>query len=137
MNLLLDALDSYLNSAPEAPTDGQGNRALRIMCVVDEAHRILGTKLPGLSSLIRQSRSKGGAIMLISQSPDDFSGEDDDFLNEMGLVVAFSTNAKPASAGRVLGKGINLSALGSGECLVKRRGDSSARRIISWQKKTA
>jgi DNA sulfur modification protein DndE len=133
VNLLLDALDRYLNSLTEAPTDALGNRIIRNMCVVDEAHRILGARLPGLSSLIRQSRSKGGAIMLISQSPDDFSGEEDDFLNEMGLVVAFATNAKPAAAGRVLGKGTNLTSLAPGECYLKRRGDSNAKRIVAWK----
>jgi hypothetical protein len=53
--------------------------------MIDEAHQILGTKLPSLSRLIRMSRSKGGAVMLVSQSPDDFSGEDDEFLDNMGL----------------------------------------------------
>jgi hypothetical protein len=134
VNLVLDALDRHLNSLPEAPTDADGNRALRIVCVIDEAHRILGTKLPGLSALIRQSRSKGGSVMLISQSPDDFSGEDDEFLDEMGLVIAFATNAKPAAAGRILGRGANLATLGPGECLAKRRGTSTARRVAAWKK---
>lgn len=134
VNLILDALDRYLNSLPEANVDADGNRALRVLCVVDEAHRILSNQVPGLSSLIRQSRSKGGAIMLISQSPDDFSGEDDDFLNEMGLVGAFSTNAKPAQVSRLIGKRVNLASLAAGHCVVKRRGDASGRRITAWRK---
>jgi hypothetical protein len=134
VNLILDALDRYLNSLPEALPDAEGNRPLRILCVIDEAHRILGTKLPGLSALIRQSRSKGGSVTLISQSPDDFSGEDDEFLNEMGLVVAFATNARPAAAGRILGRGVNLAALGAGECYVKRRGDATATRVVAWRR---
>jgi DNA sulfur modification protein DndE len=133
VNLILDALDRHLNSLPEAKVDDDGNRALRVICVVDEAHRILSNQVPGLSSLMRQSRSKGGAIVLISQSPDDFSGEDDDFLNEMGLVVAFSTNAKPAQVSRLIGKGINLASLPTGHCVIKRRGDPSGRRVIAWR----
>ena len=70
--------------------------------------------------------------MLISQSPDDFSGEDDEFLSEMGLVVAFSTNAPPRNAARILGKGANLGALQTGECFIKRRGDHTSKRIIAW-----
>lgn len=109
-----------------------GARGLRILCMVDEAHQILGSKLPSLANLIRMSRSKGGAIMLISQSPDDFSGEDDEFLSEMGLVTAFSTNAPPRHAARILGKGANLGALQTGQCFVKRRGDQTARKIKAW-----
>ena len=131
VNVVLDALDRHLNSLPEAATSVDGDRALRIVCVVDEAHRILGTKLPSLSSLIRMSRSKGGSLMLLSQSPDDFSGEDQDFLNEMGLVAAFSTNAPPKKAGRILGRGADLTKLKRGECLVKLR-DQPARRIRAW-----
>lgn len=132
VNLVLDALDQYLNSLVDAESSADGARGLRILCMVDEAHQILGSKLPSLSNLIRMSRSKGGAIMLISQSPDDFSGEDDEFLSEMGLVAAFSTNAPPRNAARILGKGANLGALQTGQCYVKRRGDQSARKIKAW-----
>ena len=132
VNLVLDALDQYLNSLIDAESSGDGSRGLRILCMVDEAHQILGTKLPSLSRLIRMSRSKGGAIMLVSQSPDDFSGEDDDFLDQMGMVAAFSTNAKPGSAARVLGKGVNLTTLQTGQAYVRRRGDLAARKIKAW-----
>ena len=131
-DLLLDALDQYLNSLVDAESSPDGARGLRIICMVDEAHQILSTKLPSLSRLIRMSRSKGGAIMLVSQSPDDFSGEDDDFLDQMGLVAAFSTNAKPGSAARVLGKGVNLTTLQTGQAYVRRRGDLAARKIKAW-----
>lgn len=132
VNLVLDALDQYLNSLVDADTSPDGARGLRILCVVDEAHQVLGSKLPSLANLIRMSRSKGGAVMLISQSPDDFSGEDDEFLSEMGLVAAFSTNAPPKNATRILGKGANLGALQTGQCLVKRRGDQAAKRVKAW-----
>lgn len=132
VNLVLDALDQYLNSLVDAENSPDGARGLRILCMVDEAHQILGSKLPSFSNLIRMSRSKGGAIMLISQSPDDFSGEDDEFLSEMGLVAAFSTNAPPRNAARILGRSINLGALQNGQCFVKRRGDQAARKIKAW-----
>ncbi len=132
VNLVLDALDQYLNGLDDAETDADGARGLRILCMVDEAHQVLGTRLPSLSNLIRMSRSKGGAIMLISQSPDDFSGEDDEFLSEMGLVAAFATNAPPRNAARILGKGTNLGGLKTGECFAKIRGDQSAKRIRAW-----
>lgn len=133
VNLVLDALDQYLNGLPDAPVAENGSRGMRVLCVIDEAHRILGSKLPSLSNLVRMSRSKGGSVMLISQSPDDFTGEEDDFLSEMGLVAAFSTNAPPRNATRVLGKGANLSTLGTGQSYVKRRGDAAAHKVQSWK----
>lgn len=132
VNLVLDALDQYLNSLVDAENSPDGARGLRILCMVDEAHQILGARLPSLSNLIRMSRSKGGAIMLISQSPDDFSSVDDEFLSEMGLVAAFSTNAPPRHAARVLGKGANLGTLQTGQCFAKRRGDQAAKKIKAW-----
>jgi len=132
VNLVLDSLDSYLNSLPDSATIA-GNRSLRIVCLIDEAHRILGTKLPALSSLIRMSRSKGGSVILISQSPDDFEKEEAEFLAEMGLVAAFSTNAKPTAVARIFGKGANLTKLSTGQCWMKLRGDGNAKRIIRWE----
>lgn len=132
VNLVLNALDSYLNSLPDTEVNANGARALRVLCMVDEAHQILRGKLPSLSNLIRMSRSKGGAIMLISQSPDDFSGEDDEFLSEMGLVTAFSTNASPRHVKRILGDNAKLSALQNFQCFVKRRGDQTSKKVRAW-----
>jgi hypothetical protein len=134
VNLMLDALDTHLNSLPDAGMEDGKHRSLRVLCVIDEAHRILGTKLPSLANLIRMSRSKGGSIMLISQSPDDFSGEEDEFLSEMGLVGAFASNARPTSVTRIFGKSANLSKLTTGQCFVKMRGEEAARRVSSWSK---
>lgn len=132
VNLILNALDQYLNSLDDTKVDVDGARDLRVLCMVDEAHQILRGKLPSLSNLIRMSRSKGGAIMLISQSPDDFSGEDDEFLNEMGLIAAFSTNASSRNVKRIFGKGANLGALKNFQCLIKQRGEQASRKIQAW-----
>lgn len=131
VTLITDALDRWLNSQPDAPVDVHGNRALRVVALLDEAHRILGTRLPGLSNLIRLSRSKGGMVWLISQSPEDFEGEDEDFLNEMGLVMAFATNAKPGATRRIFGEHAKLANLELGEAWVKLRGQP-ARRVRIW-----
>jgi type IV secretory pathway VirB4 component len=85
-------LDQHLNGLVDAETSPDGARGLRILCMIDEAHQILGTRLPSLSRLIRMSRSKGGAVMLVSQSPDDFSGEDDEFLDNMAEAVGLKSN---------------------------------------------
>jgi hypothetical protein len=133
INLLLDALDRFLLSLPNAPLDASGNTALRHILFLDEAHLILGRKLPALSSLIRQVRSKGGVVILGSQSPDDFDGEDDDFLAQMGLVATFATNAKPAAVKRIMGGGLDLPGLPDGTCWARRLGDQSPLRIHAFQ----
>ena len=133
VTLASDALDRWLNGLPDAPTDAAANRALRVVCVIDEARRILGTRLPGLSGLVWLSRSKGGCVVLISQSPDDFSGEDDEFLNEMGLVVALRTNAEARSVRRILGGAAQLAALETGEAWVKPGGEPHPRRVAVWR----
>ncbi len=131
--LLTDALERFINSQQDSETDSEGNRSLRVMCVVDEAHRALEARLPGLSNLIRLGRSKGAAVMLISQKPDDFEGEDDDFLSEMGLLVCFGTNAREASVKRILGAGASLTTLKTGEAFVRARGDAKARKVLAWK----
>ena len=133
VTLVTDALDRYLNPLPDSPTDAEGNRALRVVCLIDEAHRVLGARLPGLSNLIRMSRSKGGAVMLISQKPDDFAGVDDEFLGEMGIIACLATNASPQAVRKILGPNANLSVLQRGQAWVKLRGEASARRIMCWQ----
>lgn len=131
VTLITDALDRWLNALPDTLVDAEGNRALRIIAVVDEAHRVLGRRLPGLSNLVRMSRSKGGMVWLISQSPDDFATEEDDFLAEMGLVLAFATNANPGATRRIFATRANLADLARGEAWVRLRGEA-ARRIRVW-----
>jgi hypothetical protein len=132
INLTLDALDRWLNSLPEAPLEN-GRRALRHLCLVDEAHVVLASRLPALANLIRMSRSKGGAVLLVSQSPDDFEREEEAFLDNVGLTLAFNTNAKPGPTARIFGKGFALTSLGPGEALCRIRTETKTRRIIAWK----
>lgn len=128
VNIVLDALNQYLNSLPDSELSPEDNaRNLRIFCLVDEAHKILKTKLPALGELIRMSRSKGGAFMLISQDPDDYSGVDQDFLSEMGLIAAFSSNSSSSAVKNIFGAGQKLNELRQFECLVKTRGAEAFR----------
>lgn len=133
INLTLDALDRWLNSQPDAPRDDQGRRALRHVTMLDEAHVILSTRLPALSSLVRMSRSKGGVVMLVSQSPDDFEGADDGFLDNMGMTLAFNTQAKPGPTKRIFGDGSSLTGLPVGQAVCRIRAEAKTRRIVSWE----
>lgn len=133
VSLLTDALERHINSQKDSPTDSSGNRALRSVCVIDEANRILGSKLPGLTNLIRLGRSKGAAVMLISQAPDDFAGEDDDFLANMGMISCFTTTANATQVRRIFGAGASLASLRKGEALVKMQGVERAKRVVCWE----
>lgn len=130
--LLFDAIDVWFKRLDDAPIDSSGNRALRLVVAIDEARRVLGYGQPSLIDILRMSRSKGGAVMLISQSPDDFAQEEEDFLQNIGLTFSFQTNAKPGSLKRVFGENVDLAGLGKGVC-VTRLPDVSRRRPIRVQ----
>ncbi|MDP1645603.1 MAG: hypothetical protein Q8L71_08905 [Thiobacillus sp.] len=91
--LLLDALNTFLKRAPEAPQDAQGHRAIRAVLAIDEARHLLASRHKALSDNIRLHRSKGLMVALASQSPDDYDGAGDDYLENIGLPVCFKTNA--------------------------------------------
>ena len=133
INLTLNALDRWINSLIDTPSDSTGFRALRHVTMLDEAHVILKTRLPALNNLVRMSRSKGGVIFLISQSPDDFENAEDGYLDNMGMTVAFNTQANPGPTKRIFGKGHSLSSLGIGEALCRIRLEAKTRKIVSWR----
>lgn len=132
--LLFDALDAWFRHLKDAPMDAQNNRSLRTVLAIDEARRILGYGQPSLIEIIRMSRSKGGAVMLISQSPDDFMQEDEDFLANIGLLFSFRTNARPGSLQRVFGERVDLAGLPDGVCVTRipDAGRKRAMKVQAW-----
>ena len=90
--LLLDALAKHLLSLPDSDTDATGHRSMRHLLLIDEAKEILSYKHNALSNLVRKSAAKGGIVMLLSQSPDDFEGEDDDFLSQISALIVFTSS---------------------------------------------
>ncbi len=133
INLTLNALDRWLNALPDAPTDDEGTRALRHVTLLDEAHVVLRTKLQALANLVRMSRSKGGVVLLASQSPDDFEGVEESYLDNMGMTLAFNTQAKPGPTSRIFGSSYSLTALSVGEALCRVRSEAKTRKIQSWE----
>src|SRR5438067_7216594 len=70
---VIEKLYRELKNAPEAEVDSKtGARRLRSLLVIDEAHNYLPMNNIFLEKLIREMRSKGLGIVLLSQSPDDF-----------------------------------------------------------------
>ena len=132
INLTLDALDRWINSQPDAPTDDRGVRALRHVTMLDEAHVVLSTKLPALGNLVRMSRSKGGSIMLVSQSPDDFENTEDGYLDNMGMTLAFNTQAKVGPTKRIFGDNTALASLQVGEAVCRIRLEARTQKILCW-----
>jgi hypothetical protein len=131
--LVFDALDAWLKTQKDAPLDPAHHRQLRIVLAIDEARRVLGFEQPSLVEIVRMSRSKGGAVVLVSQSPDDFAGEDEDFLGNIGLVFSFRTNAKPGSLQRIFGEKVDLAGLPDGVCVTRLPGEAKRVRPLRVQ----
>lgn len=131
--LVLDALYTYLKLLPDSEMDAQKHRALRVILGIDEARKVLGYKQPSLVGLVRESRSKGGVVMLISQSPDDFDAEDDNFLENIGLGVCFRTNARARALTAMLGQTVDLGSLPNGVCVTRLVGGHGVTRIKAWE----
>lgn len=130
--LILDAIDTYLARLRDSALDDEYNRALRLMIVIDEARKVLGFGQPSLVNIVRTSRSKGGAVLFITQSPDDFAQDDENYLENIGLPICFRTNAKNASLKAVLGGPVDLAALGNGVCVTRLPDNPSLVRIQAW-----
>lgn len=138
MFLMLDALAAYVIGQQDSPTDSAGHRVLRHLLVIDEAREILSYRHSALSQLLRKAGSKGEVVMLLSQSPEDFDKEEDDFLSQMGTVAVFTSSTQSVKSLRpVLGKKIQPEdlgdgALGKGVALVKLPGREPSK-ILAWK----
>jgi hypothetical protein len=132
--LILDALYTYTKSLPDSALDDHGHRELRLVLGIDEARKVLGYGQPSLSSLVRESRSKGLSIFLISQSPDDYDQEDDNFLENVGLALCFKTNAVSSRALKAwLGQPVDLGSLPAGVAVSRLPGQAGVTRVQAWQ----
>ena len=88
--VILDAIAAFLLDQPDSPVPG-GFRTLRHLLVLDEARKMLReSRSDSLVDLVRQGRSKGSVVMLLSQDPSDFDGQADDFTTQLGSVIAFA-----------------------------------------------
>ena len=118
MFLLFDALHRYLQTLPEAPMDTEHHRAIRIAVAIDEARPLLDAKHDGLSKMVRLHRSHGLTVFMASQSPDDYAGQSDDYMEQVGLPICFKTNALSTSVLNNMFKSKpNFASLETGTCL--------------------
>jgi len=135
--LVLDRLYSEVMALPDAPLDEHGNRQLRLIILIDEAHHYLPCRQPTLQNIVREVRSKGVAVMLLSQSPDDFDQGRYNFAREMGLAIVFScVLEKPRMLEAVLGGKINprrLSHLAPGVALTRTTQTDEPFDVQAWR----
>lgn len=83
---LMTMLDSAVND---------GVREMRTIIVIDEAHHFLKDKRRNaiLERLIREIRSKGASVFLMSQSPDDYDQPYFDFAELLEFIFLLQSNA--------------------------------------------
>ena len=92
--LVLNSLYRELMAMPDSNvTDGV--REMRTIIVIDEAHHFLKDKRRNaiLERLIREIRSKGASVFLMSQSPDDYDQGDFDFTELLEFIYLLQSNA--------------------------------------------
>lgn len=130
--LLFDAVHTYLSHSDDTPLDEAGNRALRLVMAVDEARLVLGYEHQSLISLVRESRSKGGVVMFMSQSPDDFDQKNENFFENIGLAACFRTAARSSALNALLGQTVDLNGLKNGVC-VTRLVDRGVIQVRAWE----
>lgn len=131
--LLFDAGYGFLSHCSDSALDDDGNRALRLIMAIDEARLVLGFEHESLIGLVRESRSKGGLLLFISQSPDDFDQKTENFLENMGLTVCFRTNARSRALNAAFGGTVDTAGLPSGVC-VTRLIDKGLTYVKAWEK---
>jgi DNA sulfur modification protein DndE len=70
----------------------------------------------------------------LSQSPDDFDQEEDNFLENIGLAISFRTNATRLKTLRtILGADVDLSSLPAGVAVTRPAGKNSYVRVQAWE----
>lgn len=94
---VLNQIHRELKKLGVAPVDKETNaKHIRTVIVIDEAHYFLSQpkRAKILQNMIRDVRSAGGAIILASQSPDDYDKADFDFLEQMEFPVVLKSTPK-------------------------------------------
>ncbi len=103
---IIEQLYREMRQLPDAPVDPQsGMRETRCILALDEAHHYLPKKNKFLQGLIREGRSKGIVVLLMSQSPDDFEQKDFDYTEQLEFVFLLGCKTKAKAVERLLGCG--------------------------------
>ena len=92
--LVLNSIYRELMAMPDSGV-ADGVREMRTIIVIDEAHHFLKDKKRNaiLERLIREIRSKGASVFLMSQSPDNYEQENFDFTELLEFIYLLQSNA--------------------------------------------
>jgi hypothetical protein len=97
--VLIEQLAREMRALPDSAVDPEtGLRELRCLVVLDEAHRYLKFRNHFLEDLVRESRSKGFAVMVLSQSPGDFEGTGFNYAEQMEFAFLLKSKATSTTA---------------------------------------
>jgi len=99
--MVIEQLYREMSSLPDSAIAGQ-YREIRAVLVIDEAHHYLGQQNIFLQRVIREGRSKGVAVFLASQSPNDYVPRGDEFsyLEHIEFPLVFTSDAMSSRAAR-------------------------------------
>jgi len=90
--LVLDRLYQEMRQLPDAPRVGN-TVSLRHVVFIDEAHHYLPYRASPLTSIIREGRSKGVAVLLATQTVSDLAGASGaDYREFLSTLFFFRTN---------------------------------------------
>lgn len=115
---LIDSLWNWYKKSGDSAKSGK-HRALKNVLVVDEARTVMQRSQNSLIEIVRQSRSKGGVAVFMSQNPEDFNTKNEDFLSNVGLAVAFNSKADARGLKGVMGENVDLGGLEAGQCYTR------------------
>lgn len=103
---LIEQLYREMRGLPDSAIDpATGHRHLRCVLAIDEVQYYLKAKNRFLQGIIREGRSKGFAVMLMCQSPDDFDQADFDYTEQLQFTYMLQCKTSPKSVTRLLGVG--------------------------------
>lgn len=101
---LIEQLYREMRSLPDSEVDeNTGLRHIRFVLFIDEAQYYLRKKNKFLQGLIREGRSKGFAVVLLCQSPDDFDQPDFDYTEQLEFTYMLQCKTEPKAVSRLLG----------------------------------
>ena len=101
---LIEQLCREMRGLAEAAVDSEsGLRQTRCLLVIDEVQYYLSNKNQFLQRIIREGRSKGFAVFILCQSPDDFDQGDFDYTEQLGLTFMLQCKTEPKAVQRLLG----------------------------------
>lgn len=90
---ILHKIYSEAINLPDSKIDKEtGTREIRTMILLDEGHNYLNAKNPILQKMLRELRSKGISVVIITQSFNDFITQEFDYSEMMNWVLVMKSH---------------------------------------------